>query len=163
VTAIVLNELRHAKSYFRLLVYLPVMMPPVAAAFLWKWFYTPGQAAACSTRCCTRCTCRRPSGCSPHSLRILCLVLFSTWMNMGSGVLIYLAALQGIPGELYEAAELDGAGILKRIWHVTDPADPADPLPDADAADRRHHAGLPRAVHPHQPAARTTPPPPSST
>ena len=40
---------------------------------------------------------------------------------MGSGTLIYLAALQGIPGELYEAAELDGAGIVRRIWTVTIP------------------------------------------
>jgi multiple sugar transport system permease protein len=52
---------------------------------------------------------------------ILCMVIFSTWSNMGSGVLIYMAALQGIPGELYEAAELDGAGIVKRVWHVTIP------------------------------------------
>ena len=40
---------------------------------------------------------------------------------MGGAVLIYLAALQNIPGELYEAAELDGAGLLRRIWHVTIP------------------------------------------
>jgi multiple sugar transport system permease protein len=49
------------------------------------------------------------------------MVLASTWMNMGGAVLIYLAALQNIPGELYEAAELDGAGIGKRIWNVTIP------------------------------------------
>ena len=49
------------------------------------------------------------------------LVIASTWMNMGGAILIYLAALQNIPGELYEAAELDGAGILRRIWHVTIP------------------------------------------
>jgi multiple sugar transport system permease protein len=40
---------------------------------------------------------------------------------MGSATLIYLAALQNIPGDLYEAAELDGAGLFKRIWHVTVP------------------------------------------
>jgi multiple sugar transport system permease protein len=40
---------------------------------------------------------------------------------MGSSTLIYLAALQAIPGELYEAAELDGANLWRRIWHVTVP------------------------------------------
>ena len=40
---------------------------------------------------------------------------------MGGAVLIYLAALQSIPGDLYEAAELEGAGVLRRIWHVTIP------------------------------------------
>lgn len=42
VMAIVLNEVRHVQSYFRLLIYLPVMMPPAAAAFLFQWFYDPG-------------------------------------------------------------------------------------------------------------------------
>ena len=50
---------------------------------------------------------------------MISLVLVSTWMNMGGATLIYLAALQSIPGELYEAAELDGAGIWQRLRHVT--------------------------------------------
>jgi multiple sugar transport system permease protein len=48
-------------------------------------------------------------------------VIASTWMNMGGATLIYLAALQNIPGELYEAAELEGAGLFRRIRHVTIP------------------------------------------
>ena len=52
---------------------------------------------------------------------MLSVVIAATWMNMGGATLIYLAALQGIPGELYEAAELDGAGLWRRIWHVTIP------------------------------------------
>ena len=122
VLAVGLNELRHAKSYFRLLVYLPVMMPPVAAAFLWKWFYTPDNSGLFNT---VLHDLHLPTSAwlqsSNQTFVVLCMVLFSTWANMGSGVLIYLAALQGIPGELYEAAELDGAGILKRVWHVTMP------------------------------------------
>ena len=54
-------------------------------------------------------------------MAMLSVVIASTWMNMGGATLIYLAALQSIPGELYEAAELDGAGLLRRIWHVTIP------------------------------------------
>ena len=45
------------------------------------------------------------------SMAMISLVIASTWMNMGGATLIYLAALQNIPGELYEAAELDGAGL----------------------------------------------------
>src|SRR5215813_10413302 len=40
---------------------------------------------------------------------------------MGGTILIYLASLQGIPGDMYESAELEGAGILRRVWHVTIP------------------------------------------
>jgi multiple sugar transport system permease protein len=49
------------------------------------------------------------------------LVVVTTWANAGGTMLIYLAALQSIPAELYEAAELDGASIARRIWHVTLP------------------------------------------
>ena len=121
LTAVVLNELRHARAYFRLLVYLPVMMPPVAAAFLWRWFYRADGSGLFNE---TLAALHLPSVQwlqSSHALAVLCLVIFSTWANMGSSVLIYLAALQGVPGELYEASEIDGAGVLKRIWHVTVP------------------------------------------
>jgi multiple sugar transport system permease protein len=117
--AILLNELRHALSYLRILVYLPVMLTPVSGLLLFQYFYDPGhglfdyilhdlhlpQSAFLQ---------------DPH-IAMLCVVIAATWLNMGSATLIYLAALQNIPGELYEAAELDGAGILKRVWHVTVP------------------------------------------
>ncbi|MGC7095540.1 carbohydrate ABC transporter permease [Amycolatopsis lurida] len=119
VTAVLLNELRHARAYFRLVVYLPVMLPPVVTALLWKWFYDPGPGLFNEGL--------RAVG-LPDSAwldsgdtAMLSLVLVSTWANMGSTTLIYLAALQTIPGDLYEAAELDGAGIWRRLWHVTVP------------------------------------------
>lgn len=48
------------------------------------------------------------------------LVLWSVW-QAGGGMIIYLAGLQGIPTELYEAAGIDGAGTLRRFWHITLP------------------------------------------
>jgi multiple sugar transport system permease protein len=119
VMAVVLNELRHAKTLFRLLVYLPVMIPPVVVALLWKWFYDPGNglfnealgALHLPTSSWTNST----------STAIVSLVLVATWANLGGTTLIYLAALQNIPAELYEAAELDGANIFQRVRHVTIP------------------------------------------
>lgn len=118
--AIVLNELRHCQAYFRLLVYLPVMIPPAAAAFLWKWFYTPDNSGLFNALLHAL---HLPTSqwLQSPGIAMLCLVLFSTWSNMGAAVLVYLASLQGIPGELYDAAEIDGAGIFRRIWHVTVP------------------------------------------
>jgi multiple sugar transport system permease protein len=49
------------------------------------------------------------------------IVLEAIWAGAGSTVLIYLAALSSVPDELYEAAELDGASIPRRVWHVTLP------------------------------------------
>ncbi|MFF5564120.1 carbohydrate ABC transporter permease [Streptomyces sp. NPDC012623] len=117
--ALVLNELRHAKSFFRVVVYLPVMIPPVVSALLWKWFYDPGAGLANeSLRFLHLPTSNWTNG---ADTALLSLVIVATWANMGGTVLIYLAALQGIPGELYEAAELDGANIWQRVRHVTVP------------------------------------------
>jgi multiple sugar transport system permease protein len=98
-----------------------VMMPTVAAAFLWKWFYRADDTGLFNQILTFLHLPTVQWLQSSHVLAVLCLVLFSTWINMGGAVLIYLAALQGVSGEMYEAAELDGAGIFKRIWHVTIP------------------------------------------
>jgi len=119
VVAIVLNELRHAQAYLRILVYLPVMLPPVAGVLLFKYFYNPDYGLFNHVLK----TLHLPTSQwldSSHTAMIS-VVIAATWMNMGSATLIYLAALQNIPGELYEAADLDGAGLLSKIWHVTIP------------------------------------------
>ncbi|MDN3025357.1 sugar ABC transporter permease [Streptomyces sp. S.PB5] len=119
VLALVLNELRHAKAFFRVVVYLPVMIPPVVSALLWKWFYDPGAGLANEALRSVHLPTSNWSNGADTAL--ISLVIVATWANMGGTVLIYLAALQSIPGELYEAAELDGAGLLQRVRHVTIP------------------------------------------
>ncbi|MEV6010276.1 sugar ABC transporter permease [Streptomyces sp. NPDC051976] len=119
VVAIVLNELRHAQAYLRILVYLPVMLPPVAGVLLFKYFYNPDYGLFNHVLK----TLHLPTSQwldSSHTAMIS-VVIAATWMNMGAATLIYLAALQNIPGELYEAADLDGAGLWSKIWHVTIP------------------------------------------
>jgi len=118
--AVVLNEFRHAQGYLRALVYLPVMLPPASALFLFKYAYDPSGAGLFNA---ILHALHLPESqwVQSTSMAIPSLVIASTWMNMGSAILIYMAALQNISGELYEAAELDGAGILRRVWHVTVP------------------------------------------
>ncbi len=119
LTAVLLNEFRHARAYFRILVYLPVMLPPVVVALMWKWFYDPGPGLLNEILR----TVHLPTSAwlDSSSTSLLSLVLVTTWANMGTTTLIYLAALQTIPGELYEAAELDGANLWQRLRHVTVP------------------------------------------
>ncbi|MEZ0091392.1 carbohydrate ABC transporter permease [Streptacidiphilus sp. EB129] len=117
--AIVLNELRHARGYLRVLVYLPVMLPPVSSLVLFKYLYNPDYGLF--DRILSLLHLPTSAWLQSPNMAMVAVVVASTWMNMGSATLIYLAALQNIPGELYEAAELDGAGLLRRIWHVTVP------------------------------------------
>jgi multiple sugar transport system permease protein len=119
VAAITLNELRHCRAYLRFVVYLPVMLPPAVSVLLFKWFYDPG--AGLFNQALSFLHLPALSWLDSSSTALVSLVIVSTWMNLGSGTLIYLAALQTIPGELYEAAELDGAGFFKRLRHVTIP------------------------------------------
>ena len=117
--AVLLNELRHLTGFFRVAVYLPVMLPPIVSVMMWSYFYDPGNGlfntllrdAHLPTSQWIQ---------SPHTAMIS-LVLVSTWSNMGGATLMYLAALKAIPGELYEAAEIDGAGPWRRLRTVTMP------------------------------------------
>ncbi|MEU7756357.1 sugar ABC transporter permease [Micromonospora sp. NPDC049171] len=119
--AVLLNEFRHAKGYLRILVYLPVMLPPASALYLFKFYaYDPSEAGLFNAILKALHLPTSQWMQSPE-MTMPAMVIASTWMNMGGAVLIYLASLQSIPGELYEAAELDGAGIWKRIRHVTIP------------------------------------------
>ncbi|MFI1654946.1 carbohydrate ABC transporter permease [Streptomyces sp. NPDC020472] len=119
VVALVINEFRHAQGYLRLLVYLPVMLPPVASVLLFKYLYDPGYGLLNGLFGFLGLP--EQQWLQDPDISLLAVVIASTWMNMGGATLIYLAALQSIPGELYEAAELDGAGLLRKIWHVTVP------------------------------------------
>jgi multiple sugar transport system permease protein len=122
--AILLNEMRHAQGYLRILVYLPVMLPPASALLLFVYFYNPQYGVLDDILHALHLPVSQwvlTPGDGFFSIAMLSVVIASTWMNMGSATLIYLAALQNIPGELYEAAELEGANIWQRIWHVTIP------------------------------------------
>jgi multiple sugar transport system permease protein len=117
--AVLINEARHAKGFFRVAVYLPLMLPPIVVVLLWKYFYDPGNGLFNAVL----------GGVGlPESqwyqnsdTAMLSLVLIATWANMGGAFIMYLAALQNIPGELYEAAEMEGASVWQRLRHVTIP------------------------------------------
>jgi multiple sugar transport system permease protein len=117
--AIVMNELRHLKGFFRLAVYLPVMLPPAVTALLWKYFYDPGNGLFNAVL--RGLHLPTSQWVQSSSVTMLSLVFLATWANMGAAVIIYLAALGSIPGELYEAAEIDGASVFQRIKSVTLP------------------------------------------
>ncbi|MER7245590.1 sugar ABC transporter permease [Kribbella sp. NPDC000426] len=110
------SELRRTGGLFRVLVYLPVVVPPVVSVLLWKWFYNPGSGLFNLVL--------DKIGLGPFpwlqdaSWAMPSLVFEATWAGFGGSVLIYLAALAGVPSELYEAAEIDGASVPQRTWHV---------------------------------------------
>jgi multiple sugar transport system permease protein len=111
------GRLRTAASLFG---YLPVIIPPVVAILLWKVFYDASERGLFNTAL-------GVVGLGPFpwlnsaATAMPSIVLEATWAGAGTALLIYLAAITSVRPELYEAAELDGAGILSRVWHVTLP------------------------------------------
>ncbi len=120
--ALLLNSGVRALPIFRTIFYLPCLVPAVASAMLWLWVlngdfgilnYALGGLL-------------RPLGLQPPTWLAdplwakPALAIMSVW-GCGGTMVIYLAGLQDVPTELYEAAEIDGAGWWRRLFHVTLP------------------------------------------
>ncbi len=118
--AVLMSELRRGGTVARVLAYLPVVIPPVVAVLLFKVFFAPGESGVANSLLAV-------VGLGPlpwlqsAELAMPSLVIVATWSGAGTAILIYLAALTGVSTELYEAAELDGASVWRRVWHVTLP------------------------------------------
>jgi multiple sugar transport system permease protein len=120
VLAILMSEVRKAKGLYSLLAYLPVVVPPVVAVLLWRFFYDASPTGVFNTVLGWVHLGPYP-WIQERTWAMPSLVLQATWANVGSTVIIYLAALSGMSSELYDAAEADGAGIFRKVWHVTLP------------------------------------------
>lgn len=119
VLAIAVNEVRHARWYFRLAFYLPVVLPPIVSVFLWQWIYDPGAGLANTALGWLHLP--QQQWLQSADTAMLSLVIVATWSYAGSTMLIYLAALQGVPAHLYDAAEVDGASLWRRLRDITLP------------------------------------------
>ena len=120
VAAVLMSEVRRAKGLYSALAYLPVVVPPVVAVLLWKFFYDPRPEGVFNTIIGYVGIPPQPWLQSATSA-MPSLVLEATWAAAGGTVIIYLAALTSVPTELYDAAEVDGASVWGKIWHVTMP------------------------------------------
>jgi multiple sugar transport system permease protein len=118
--AVLMSEVRRGKGLYSALAYLPVVVPPVVAVLLWKFFFDASPTGVFNTFLSW-------VGLPPQpwlqdtATAMPSLVLEATWAGAGGSVIIYLAALVSVPPELYDAAEVDGASIWRKIWHVTLP------------------------------------------
>jgi len=118
--AVLMSEVRSYRGIYSALAYLPVVIPPVVAVLLWKTFYDASPTGAFNTVLGWVHLGPYPWLQSP-STAMPSLVLEATWANAGGTIIIYLAALTGVNRELYEASAVDGAGLWRKVWHITMP------------------------------------------
>ena len=120
ILAIFISETVRLKSFFRFAVYLPNIMPGMAVALLWIYFFKPGDTGVLNILL-GKCGIAPSAWLNNAALVIPLIVIALTWKGAGSTSLIYMAGISGINPEYYEAAAIDGAGIGQRIFHVTIP------------------------------------------
>jgi multiple sugar transport system permease protein len=117
--AVTLNQPLRGMGFFKTIYFLPVVSSAIAVAIIWQWILNKdfGLINALLSQC----------GFTPVDwlgsplMAKISIILMSVWKGLGYNILIYLAALQGIPDELYEAAHLDGATHWRRFVHITLP------------------------------------------
>jgi ABC-type sugar transport system permease subunit len=117
--AVALNQPWRGMGFFKTVYFLPVVSSAIAVAIIWQWLLNKDFGVIN--------TLLIQLGLDPVDwlgnplMARISIVLMSVWKGLGYNILIYLAALQGIPDELYEAAHLDGAPGWRRFLHITLP------------------------------------------
>lgn len=116
--ALLLNTGVRGMTVYRTIFFVPSLVPMVALAVLWQWIFN-GQVGVLNDLL-GRVGVRGPNWLGDPAWAKTALVILAAW-GVGNAVVIYLAGLQDVPRQLYEAAELDGAGAWQQTRHVTLP------------------------------------------
>ena len=116
--ALMLNQNLRGMSFYRTIYYLPAVVSGVAVAYMWIWVLNK-EAGILNTGL-SYVGITGPNWLFNYELVLPAFILMSMW-SLGGGMVLYLAALQGVPTALYEAAGIDGAGWWPKTWHVTVP------------------------------------------
>ncbi|BCY10033.1 carbohydrate ABC transporter permease [Actinoplanes sp. L3-i22] len=118
VLAVALNQAVHARTFLRVSFYVPYVTASVAVVGVWLFLFTSGGLVNSVLGPLAP----DPSWLVNEHLAMPVIALFVTWKQLGFFILLYLAALQNVPKELYESASVDGANGWHRFWSVTVPA-----------------------------------------
>jgi len=119
--AMLLNRKLKGIGFFRVAIFFPYITSLVAVAVVWNMLFSPDsgpinqflQAVGIANP---------PGWTSSSDWALPAVIITSVWRDMGYYMVLYLAGLQAIPAELYEAAEVDGASAWQRFWNVTIPS-----------------------------------------
>ncbi|GCE10198.1 carbohydrate ABC transporter permease [Tengunoibacter tsumagoiensis] len=114
--ALLLNRTFPGVKLFRTIMYLPVVLPVVAVLTLWKYIYDPTFGLANMLLS----TLHLPTSLwlGSDQMALPAMVIIGLW-GVGGSMVIFLAGLQAVPNEIYEAAKIDGAGTLSIFWRIT--------------------------------------------
>lgn len=120
ILALLMNNPIKGVVWFRTIYFLPVVSSMIAVALLWRWIYNPdfGLLNSFLKDIGFR---NPPQWLSSTTWSKPAIMIMWIWKGAGYNMLLYLAALQGVPQQLYEAASIDGASSWQQFWNITFP------------------------------------------
>jgi multiple sugar transport system permease protein len=121
VIAVLLNSIEKGRTIYRILYFMPVVTSTIAVAVVWKLLMTPGSGYADIFLRSVGIRPPTPSWLRNPTWAIYVVVLIGAWKRLGFNIVIYLAGLQGISAEYYDAAKVDGASPIARFRYITVP------------------------------------------
>lgn len=121
VIAVLLNADIRGRNIYRLIYFLPVVTSTVAAAVVWRYLMTPGTGYADVFLRNLGLTPPSPAWLRNPDWALRIVILVGVWKRLGFNIVVFLAGLQNIPKDFYEAATVDGAGTVQRFRHITVP------------------------------------------
>lgn len=119
MVAMLLNMEGRFMAFFRTLYYIPAVLSAVVVSILWQWIFNSKYGLLNGVL--EKFGLEGPRWLSDPKWVMPALVIMSIW-GIGGGIIMYLAGLQAVPKDLYEAATLDGAGFWKKLFHITLPS-----------------------------------------
>lgn len=118
--AMALNSDIKSRNFLRAIFFAPVVLTPLILAFLWQYIYSQGGVLN-RILALIGLEGLQQNWLGNPSVALWSIVGLLIWQYTGFSMVIFLAGLQGIPEELYDAAAVDGAGTLQRFWNITVP------------------------------------------
>ena len=119
--ALLLHQAFRGRALVRMLALLPWIIPGVVVGLIWEWLYQPNYGVINDLLIRAGWLPDRIAWLSSPDLAMAAVVVTNVWRGIPFFAIMLLAGLQAIPGELYEAAHVDGAGVLARFRHITLP------------------------------------------
>jgi multiple sugar transport system permease protein len=117
--AILAERVRRGRWFFRLAFFLPYVLPSAVVALIWLFLYTP--ALGLAGKVVTAFGFSEPNWLGDQNWAMVSLAITTVWWTLGFNFVLYLAGLQDIPRDLYEASAIDGAGPWQQIRRITVP------------------------------------------
>lgn len=115
VLAVLLNQKIKGRSIYRAIVFLPMVAAPAAVAMVWRWLFNSDFGLL------NNLFHIKVNWISNPKLAIFSIAVIGIWSILGYNMVLFLAGLQEIPGDYYEAAQIDGATGIRSFFHITLP------------------------------------------